>query len=102
MNQQSTTEHTSVILGSIFTFISVVYSTSRAATTFGEDAIPLMSESHHLQSAVEAGAISTNSLQEGVPEDDEQDGVQYNYSFFHFIFLIGYGTINIDIAIWLC
>lgn len=74
------TETSTVLLGSFFTFLALAYSTSRAATqhqilsTAGDESAPLL-----------GGADGD----EDDYEDDEQDGVQYNYSFFHFIFMIG-------------
>jgi hypothetical protein len=86
--EQTQTQTTTVILGSLFTFLALAYSTSRAATDFHESGEPLLSQ-HHLNDAVEAGAISLNSNGDtsGL-QDDEKDGVMYNYSFFHFVFLI--------------
>jgi hypothetical protein len=91
--EQSKTQTTTVILGSMFTFLALAYSTSRAATTFhGEDSEPLMGQ-QHLSAAVDSGALPMRSLEENqgadaYPDDDEVDGVQYNYSFFHFVFMI--------------
>jgi serine incorporator 1/3 len=90
--EQSKTQTTTMILGSMFTFLALAYSTSRAATTFtGDESEPLMT--HHVNAAVDSGALPMSSLDSNddsnaYPEDDEKDGVQYNYSFFHFIFLI--------------
>ena len=91
--EQTQTQTTTVILGSLFTFLALSYSTSRAASTFsaGEDSTPLLSQ-QHLESAVNAGALPTSSLETqetNGPVDDEQDQVAYNYSFFHFIFVLG-------------
>ncbi len=77
------TETSTVLLGSFFTFLALAYSTSRAATqhqilsTSGDESAPLL------------GTASGLDDEEDGYEDDEQDGVQYNYSFFHFIFMIG-------------
>ena len=77
------TDTSTVILGSFFTFLALAYSTSRAATqhqilTTGEDAsIPLL------------GGDADDEEGGKYPADDEQEGVQYNYSFFHFIFVLG-------------
>ncbi|KAJ3193833.1 hypothetical protein HK101_004002 [Irineochytrium annulatum] len=95
LNESSKTKTTSIVLGSIFTFLALAYSTSRAATQSGaltkEDGVPLISDQpRHVQGAVDSGALPSSSLdEEGGPVDDEQDGVQYNYSFFHIIFLLG-------------
>ncbi|TPX67577.1 hypothetical protein SpCBS45565_g03714 [Spizellomyces sp. 'palustris'] len=109
-NKSGKTETTTLVLGSLFTFLALAYSTTRAATkgdvlaTNGDDeaSLPLISEqpsgrSSHLRSAVESGALPSRALHDdddgddgafGVPDDDEKDGVQYNYSFFHIIFLL--------------
>ncbi len=77
------TETSTVLLGSFFTFLALAYSTSRAATqhqilsTAGDESAPLL------------GGGSSGAEDDDDYEDDEQDGVQYNYSFFHFIFMIG-------------
>ena len=53
----------------------------------------------HLRSAVESGALPSRALDDdddgddhdgkfGAPADDEKDGVQYNYSWFHLIFML--------------
>ena len=94
ISETGKTQTTSVLMGSVFTFLALAYSTSSAAVTsiHGDDSVPLLS-SDHLQAAVNSGALPATSLsaaEEGhaYPEDDEQDGVMYNYSFFHFIFVI--------------
>jgi hypothetical protein len=92
LDEQSRTQTTTVVLGSFFTFLSLAYSTSRAATTLTSDGSsePLLGQSH-LNAAADSGALPMSSLDssenQGV-HDDEVDGVQYNYSFFHFIFVI--------------
>ncbi len=100
------TETTSMFLGSLFTFLALVYSTSSAATTFHSSgdgsSEPLLS---HLTAAVESGALPASSLEcsdyDGTyPQDDEVDGVQYNHSFFHFIFMIGSMYLAMLITNW--
>lgn len=58
----------------------------------------------HLNAAVESGALpmsSLNAREEGkYPQDDEQDGVLYNYSFFHFVFLIAAMYLAMLITNW--
>ena len=70
----SNTETSTVLLGSFFTFVALAYSTSSTATqhsSFSREDTPLL----------------TQDSQEYI--DDEAVGVVYNYSFFHFIFIIG-------------
>ena len=101
------TETTSMFLGSLFTFLALVYSTSSAATTFHTSdgsSEPLLSQAH-LTAAVESGALPASTLESGgesgsYPQDDEADGVQYNYSFFHFIFMIGSMYLAMLITNW--
>ncbi|KAJ3088283.1 hypothetical protein HK102_009120 [Quaeritorhiza haematococci] len=112
LNASGRTQTTTIVLGSIFTFLALSYSTSRAATqgnvltSNADDAMPLVTDqprrgpSGHLYQAIESGAIKANDDDDdddehggsgwggGYPADDEKDGVQYSYSFFHFIFLI--------------
>jgi serine incorporator 1/3 len=105
IGQQEKTETTSVFLGSLFTFLALVYSTSFAATTFTNDGSsePLLAASH-LNASVEAGGLAASSLNDDGqvqgPPDDEQDGVQYNYSFFHFVFMIGAMYLAMLITNW--
>ncbi|KAJ3018046.1 hypothetical protein HKX48_003199 [Thoreauomyces humboldtii] len=109
-NQSEKTQTTTIVLGTVFTFIALAYSTTRAATNSvalsggdDESSLPLVTEqprgSSHLRSAVDSGALPSSALNEhddddgddsrfGPPSDDEKDGVQYNYSFFHFIFCL--------------
>lgn len=110
-NESGKTQTTTLVLGSLFTFLALAYSTTRAATkgdvlaSSGADeaSLPLISEqpsgrSSHLRSAIDSGALPSRALHDddyygedgpfGVSDDDEKDGVQYNYSFFHFIFLL--------------
>jgi hypothetical protein len=83
---QGKTETSTVIMGSFFTFLALAYSTSKAATQHqiltvgGEgEGTPLLGDR----------AVEDDDGDEDGPTDDEQDGVQYNYSFFHFIFVLG-------------
>ena len=95
LNESDETQTTSIILGSIFTFLALAYSTSHAATQQNllstDESVPLMTDSH-LHAAVESGALAPSAIDDDngsrYPVDDEQDGVQYSYSFFHFIFVI--------------
>ncbi|KAG0171879.1 hypothetical protein DFQ30_003407 [Apophysomyces sp. BC1015] len=77
---------TTVILGAIFTFLAVAYSTSRAATQGDKLSSP---SREHLLTVVERGAMPQSALDDDHDElDDEKDGSAYNYSFFHFVFAI--------------
>ncbi|KAJ3163030.1 hypothetical protein HDU86_002199 [Geranomyces michiganensis] len=111
-NRSEKTQTTTLVLGTVFTFIALAYSTTRAATRSGamgggggedEASLPLISDQaaggRHLRSAVDSGALPSRALYDrdedddedsrfGPPSDDEKDGVQYNYSFFHFIFFL--------------
>lgn len=104
LGERTKTETTTVFLGSLFTFLALVYSTNSAATTFHAPSDG--SSEYLLRAAVDSGALPASSLESGedgdgkYPEDDEQDGVQYNYSFFHFIFMIGSMYLAMLITNW--
>ena len=103
LGERTKTETTSVFLGSLFTFLVLVYSTNSAATTFHAPSDG--SSETLLRAAVDSGALPASSLESGsdegkYPDDDEQDGVQYNYSFFHFIFMIGSMYLAMLITNW--
>ncbi|KAI8617249.1 serine incorporator/TMS membrane protein [Chytriomyces sp. MP71] len=100
------TRTTGIMLGALFTFFSLAFTTTRAAVQSnvmgggtatsggGEASAPLLSSqpgprNMHLASAVEAGAINPSSLSEDDEMDDELDGVSYSYTFFHIIFMLG-------------
>ncbi|KAI9100451.1 serine incorporator/TMS membrane protein [Phlyctochytrium arcticum] len=128
-NETGKTQTTALVLGSIFTFLALAYSTTRAATkgdvlaslSSGQDeaSVPLITEqprgerSAHLRSAVESGALPSRALYSddddddegrggafGSPDDDEKDGVQYNYSFFHTIFILASMYLAMLLTAW--
>ncbi|KAJ3071161.1 hypothetical protein HDU98_005737 [Podochytrium sp. JEL0797] len=101
------TRTTAIMLGAVFTFLSLAFTTTRAAVQSnvmgggggggggGYESAPLISSqpggrSMHLNNAVEAGAIAPSSLNDGGDDemDDEADGVSYSYTFFHIIFML--------------
>eukprot|EP00842_Homolaphlyctis_polyrhiza_P004213 jgi/Hompol1/4793/HPOL_003885-RA len=106
------TQTTAIVMGSLFTFLALAYSTSRAASTpsMSSDAgLPLTSgPSHHLYAAVDSGAVPASALDDGhddgargtYPVDDETETVQYSYSFFHFIFVIASMYLAMLITNW--
>ncbi|KAL1923159.1 uncharacterized protein VTP21DRAFT_9535 [Calcarisporiella thermophila] len=109
---------TSIVLGAVFTFLAIAYSTSRAATQgkalisspsgeyqqVAQDNVPLVNNqqpsgvnARHdaLVAAVERGALPASALHDDDDDEDETDvkddekqGCAYNYSFFHGIFAI--------------
>ncbi|KAJ3329478.1 hypothetical protein HDU76_007823 [Blyttiomyces sp. JEL0837] len=95
VNESDSTRNTTIVLGTIFTFLALAYSASHAATqgnfmnNSDEASVPLMND--HVRGAVEAGALPASSIEddnnEG-PLDDEKEGVQYSYSVFHIVFLL--------------
>ncbi|KAJ3332364.1 hypothetical protein HDU76_000465 [Blyttiomyces sp. JEL0837] len=94
-NESASTRNTTIILGTVFTFLALAYSTSRAATQGNvlnseEGSVPLMND--HVRGAVESGALPASSLNDegddDGPVDDEKEGVQYSYSTFHIVFLL--------------
>jgi len=83
------TQVTSTILGVFFTFISIAYSTTRAAANgifLGDDDVnePLIDSSEKVKLK---GSNDTDSDSEDNDfDDDERRNTVYNYSFFHLIF----------------
>ncbi|KAF8932226.1 serine incorporator/TMS membrane protein [Dissophora ornata] len=125
------TRTTSVIMGAVFTFLAVAYSTSRAATQGGKaminngDYAPLnsdsaeflisnqptgssMRKSEALLAAVESGALPVSVLEDAEDDDDEtydikddeKNGCQYNYSFFHVVFALAAMYISMVLTNW--
>ncbi|CAG8578338.1 6512_t:CDS:2 [Ambispora gerdemannii] len=107
------TRTTTIVLGALFTFLALAFSTSRAATqgkaliTKSDyhplntiSAVPLTNQpndsspnvrSDALLAAVESGAVPASALDDDDDadgNDDEKNGVAYNYSFFHIIFAL--------------
>ncbi|KAJ1330518.1 hypothetical protein BSLG_009280 [Batrachochytrium salamandrivorans] len=100
------TQTTTLILGTIFTFLALAYSATRAATQphlmgAGIDGDG-SSGSSHLYAAVESGAVPASALDYDhdsghddshtggyrPPVDDEVDSVRYSYTLFHLIFML--------------
>ncbi|KAF9987115.1 hypothetical protein BGZ65_005043 [Modicella reniformis] len=140
LNKARGTRTTTVLMGAVFTFLAVAYSTSRAATQGGKamigqggkamigqgDYAPLspdsavamvstppngssMRRSDALLAAVESGALPVSALDEDDDEDedenydvrdDEKNGCQYNYAFFHVIFAIAAMYISMVLTNW--
>ena len=112
------TKTTTVVLGALFTFLAIAYSTSRAATQSKalvgrnqaialpqeeDDEVRLVSSQpgrrdemryQAILAAVNAGSLPASVLDEPEDEeateerDDERGGTKYNYSWFHVIFAI--------------
>lgn len=110
------TRTTTLVIGALFTFLAISYSTSRAATqgkalitksdyhplntasavplvTSQPEGFPSNMRSDTLTAAVESGAIPASALDDDDDDDydvkdDEKNGVAYNYAFFHLIFAI--------------
>ncbi|KAF9896857.1 hypothetical protein BX616_006634, partial [Lobosporangium transversale] len=126
------TRATTVLMGALFTFLAVAYSTSRAATQGGkamisngdyaplnsDSAVPMvtsppngssMRRSDALLAAVESGALPVSALDDDDDDDDdesydvrddEKNGCQYNYSFFHIVFAIAAMYISMVLTNW--
>ncbi|KAF9433876.1 hypothetical protein BGZ76_008870 [Entomortierella beljakovae] len=125
------TRTTSVIMGAVFTFLAIAYSTSRAATQGGkamingdyaplsEDPTPIPIDKHRngasmrrsdaLFAAVESGALPVSALyntdddeddESYDDKDDERDGCQYNYTFFHIVFTLAAMYISMVLTNW--
>ncbi|KAJ3291630.1 hypothetical protein HK104_005910 [Borealophlyctis nickersoniae] len=113
INEGSKTQTTTIVLGSLFTFIALAYSTSRAATqgsvltSSDESSLPLISDRSRVRDAVDSGALPSRALDDDddddgshYPADDEKDAVQYSYSFFHIIFALAAMYIAMLITNW--
>ena len=84
--QSNPSQTTSIVLGALFTFVAILYSTSAAATKSAEltgqdvqSAVPLVGGSNAREEAMTSNV-------DGYPVDDEADGCLYSYAFFHFVF----------------
>ncbi|KAG1055145.1 hypothetical protein G6F43_002878 [Rhizopus delemar] len=85
---------TSIVLGALFTFLAIAYSTSKAATR-GIEGTGTSPSRENLIASVENGSLPRSALYKDDSDDDDDDsrdderqGAVYNYSFFHFIFAI--------------
>nr|KAJ3419285.1 hypothetical protein HK105_007166 [Polyrhizophydium stewartii] len=108
LNEADKTQTTTIVMGALFTFLALAYSTSRAAMQPGLINSDSAGASSHLYAAVESGAVPSSALdtdedddrQGNYPVDDEKDAVQYSYSFFHFIFVIASMYLAMLITNW--
>jgi len=95
------TQITSTLLGVLFTFISIAYSTTRAAANGiflgdmdDEVNVPLIGESDRTRSG------DDGSDDEDKYDDDEENHTAYNYSFFHLIFALAGTYIAMLLTDW--
>lgn len=88
----------SLIMGGVFSIVSVCYSTMRAATKHDDlvgykapktTARLLTGENSDINS-VETGSVNHEDETGDCEHDDEREGTLYNYSFFHIVFALGY------------
>ncbi|KAG1773566.1 serine incorporator/TMS membrane protein [Suillus occidentalis] len=120
LSRTDKTRTTTVVLGAIFTFLAIAYSTSRAATQSralvgkgkkgGAVQLPVdcytqpgRTESPRYQAllaAVEAGMTMMKDDDYGDAKDDERSGTRYNYSWFHVIFAIGAMYVGMLLTDW--
>lgn len=88
-----------IIVGAMLTFISIAYSTTRAASNrlMLDDAADGQGSRAALYAAVESGALPASALDEDDEDDekegpssgdDEKNGAAYSYSFFHTTFAL--------------
>ncbi|EGW32499.1 uncharacterized protein SPAPADRAFT_61562 [Spathaspora passalidarum NRRL Y-27907] len=109
------TRTASVVLGAMFTFIAIAYTTTRAAansafssdsnqeflvgasTTTTQPAARNEMRYQAIKQAVDEGSLPESALtqmdlynddEEGATPDEERQSVQYNYSLFHIIFFL--------------
>ena len=95
-DQSSGSKSTTAVLGAIFTFIAILYSTSSAATRSStltgmdvESAVPLN----------QPETMNTD-VNDKYPHDDEADGCLYSYAFFHFVFGIACMYLSMLLTNW--
>ncbi len=81
--QSSGTKSTTVVLGAIFTFVAILYSTSSAAT---KSAALTGIEIESAEPLIGGNPPTSSNFNGNYPEDDEKDGCLYSYAFFHFVF----------------
>ncbi|KAJ3130390.1 hypothetical protein HK098_002619 [Nowakowskiella sp. JEL0407] len=103
LDKAGSTERTTVIVGAMLTFLAIAYSTSRAATS------SMVSGSEERTGLLlgERGANATK-IEDGYgddendkyPADDEKDGVQYNYTYFHIVFALAAMYLAMLITNW--
>eukprot|EP00128_Syssomonas_multiformis_P013396 Colp12_sorted_trinity150504_noHs@1727 len=90
-SDQSDAFTTSKLLGTLFTFLSICYSSVRTGSNAGhalnpsELKEPLLETELHEYSAADDDDAETGRQK---VYDDEKGGVSYSYSFFHFIFVL--------------
>ncbi|EGF79388.1 hypothetical protein BATDEDRAFT_37095 [Batrachochytrium dendrobatidis JAM81] len=99
------TQTTTLVIGTLFTFLALAYSASRAATrpNFMNESGDGGDRSSHLYAAVESGAFPASALDADddpdrshstpfgtyrPPVDDEVEAVRYSYMLFHLIFVV--------------
>jgi len=87
-------ETTSLIIGAVFSIVSVCYATTHAAGK-GDDLVGYKNPQgvHHLLTGDNVPALHSTPGQtahSSDEHDDEREGTTYNYSFFHIVFALGY------------
>lgn len=88
------TRKLSIILGAIFTFLAIAYTTTRAASSSssGEYALPEDEDQNirrrALEEAVQEGTLPASALEMQEYEDDSQESDSYNYVLFHLVFFL--------------
>jgi len=95
------TQVTSTLLGVFFTFISIAYSTTRAAANGiflgdmdDEYSVPLLDESEKAKRDDDSSDAEDNY------DDDEEHRTAYNYAFFHLIFALAGTYIAMLLTDW--
>jgi len=80
-------DEVTIIIGAIFTFVAVVYSTVRAGSSSADTLKGKMPSVNESKKDIETGSHS--SKDDDSSTDDADVGLEYNYTFFHLSFALG-------------
>jgi len=91
------TKLATVIMGAIFTIVSVVYSTVRTASASSD----LLGESSDVEKSPLIKSEGDDTTAEARLEDDEEDETTYNYTHFHIAFAVGSMYVGMLLTNWM-
>ncbi|KNC82237.1 hypothetical protein SARC_05479 [Sphaeroforma arctica JP610] len=82
------------VVGALFTFVSIGYASVAASTNSSASSLGLGGGDEDGAPLMEAGGVTSEQ------SDDEEDGVHYNWSLFHFIFALASLYVMMIITNW--